>query len=127
MLATVAPKSDQLNADDLIGRTMTIKVREVTFKDSKDQPVFFYFEGDENKPYKEFNRVGVTPENALRILADTDWQAQWNADYLTFHPNPNSRSSITIDHRRITKAVRDLTAAEERRAEDYRERLREEL
>jgi hypothetical protein len=52
MLATVAPKSDQLNADDLIGRTMTIKVREVTFKDSKDQPVFFYFEGDENKPYK---------------------------------------------------------------------------
>lgn len=56
----------------------------------------------------EFNRVGVTPENARMILADNDWQAQWNADYLTFHPNPNSRSSITIDHRRIIKAVRDL-------------------
>jgi hypothetical protein len=52
MRKTVAPKSDQVNADDLIGRTMTIKITKVTGNDSPDQPVSIYFEGDGGKPYK---------------------------------------------------------------------------
>ena len=52
MRTTVAPKSDQINADDLIGRTMTIKVTKVTGTDSAEQPVSIYFEGDNGKPYK---------------------------------------------------------------------------
>lgn len=55
MLRTIVPKSDQLNADDLIGRTLTIKVTEVRIKgdgQAKDQPVSIYFDGDNGKPYK---------------------------------------------------------------------------
>lgn len=51
MLDTVVPKSDQLNADDLLGRTLTIKVKEVRITKS-EQPVSIYFEGDNGKPYK---------------------------------------------------------------------------
>lgn len=49
---TIEPKSDQLNADDLIGGSKTIKIRDVKVIDSETQPVSIYFEGDDNKPYK---------------------------------------------------------------------------
>lgn len=53
MRATIAPKSDQLNADDLIGGPRTITVRGVKADpSSKEQPVSIFFEGDDNKPYK---------------------------------------------------------------------------
>lgn len=47
----VEAKSDQLNADDLIGAPRTITVRKVTGNDG-DQPVSIWFEGDNNKPFK---------------------------------------------------------------------------
>ena len=49
---TIEPKSDQLNADDLIAGSKTIKIRDVKVIDSETQPVSIYFEGDDNKPYK---------------------------------------------------------------------------
>lgn len=52
MLQTIVPRSDQLNADDLIGQTLTIKVTEVRFKAGDDQPVSIHFDGDNGKPYK---------------------------------------------------------------------------
>lgn len=52
MLQTIAPKSDQLNADDLIGQTMTIRVTDVRFKAGDEQPVAIHFDGDNGKPYK---------------------------------------------------------------------------
>lgn len=48
---TIEPKSDQLNADDLIGRTMTIKVTKVSLL-AGEQPIAINFEGDHGKPYK---------------------------------------------------------------------------
>jgi len=52
MKPTVIPKSDQLNADDLIaGATRTIKITGVRVV-SKDQPVSISYEGDKGKPYK---------------------------------------------------------------------------
>lgn len=52
ILETIEPKSDQLNADDLLGgRTITIKVVDVTIEPG-DQPVSLHFEGDNGKPYK---------------------------------------------------------------------------
>ncbi len=48
---TIVPKSDQLNADDLIGRTLTIKITGVSVK-MDEQPVAIHFEGDNGKPYK---------------------------------------------------------------------------
>lgn len=49
---TIIPKSDQLNADDLIAGSRTIKIRDVKEGDSEQQPVSIYFDGDDNKPYK---------------------------------------------------------------------------
>lgn len=52
MLATIVPKSDQLNADDLIGRNLTITIADVSFTPGTEQPVSLHFEGDGGKPYK---------------------------------------------------------------------------
>jgi len=49
---TIIPKSDQLNADDLISGTKTIKIRDIKGGDDEAQPVSIYFYGDNNKPFK---------------------------------------------------------------------------
>lgn len=47
----IEAKSDQLNADDLIGTSKTIKITRVTGNDG-DQPVSIFYEGDNGKPFK---------------------------------------------------------------------------
>jgi len=47
----IKPKSDQLNADDLIGGPITIKITNVR-EMSGEQPIAISFEGDNGKPYK---------------------------------------------------------------------------
>ncbi len=49
---TIEAKSDQLNADDLVGGEITIKITKVTGSDSKEQPISIYYEGDNGKPWK---------------------------------------------------------------------------
>ena len=49
---TIAPKSDQLNADDLITGPRTITVTKVVGNESNDQPISIFFDGDDGKPYK---------------------------------------------------------------------------
>lgn len=49
---TIAPKSDQLNADDLLGGARTIKITKITKAESPEQPINIFFDGDEGKPYK---------------------------------------------------------------------------
>lgn len=51
LATTIAPKSDQLNADDLIAGPMTITVTGVSAA-SSEQPIAINFEGDNGKPYK---------------------------------------------------------------------------
>jgi hypothetical protein len=48
---TIAPKSDQLNADDLIAGSKTITVSDVKLV-AEDQPVSISFQGDGGKAYK---------------------------------------------------------------------------
>lgn len=49
----VQAKSDQLNADDLIGGPRTIRVRGVRANEgAPEQPVSIFYEGDDDKPYK---------------------------------------------------------------------------
>lgn len=62
--ATIAPKSDQLNADDLIAGPRTIEVTGVKErpKGQGDQPIAIHFVGDNGKPYlpcKSMRRVLV--------------------------------------------------------------------
>lgn len=53
MSAFIAPKSDQLNADDLISGPRTITVSGVSASpDAAEQPVSIHFEGDGGKPFK---------------------------------------------------------------------------
>jgi len=48
---TVA-KVDQLTADDLIDKTLTIKITSVTGREDTEQPININFEGDNGKPYR---------------------------------------------------------------------------
>lgn len=64
-------KSDQLNAADIMGCDLCIKIRAVDVKKG-EQPVSVYFDGDNNKPWKP-------SKGMLRILA-TAWgvdSANW--------------------------------------------------
>ena len=63
MRPTITPKSDQLNADDLIAGPRTVTITGVKAAPrSAEQPVAVYFEGDNGKPYmpcKSMRRVMV--------------------------------------------------------------------
>lgn len=63
MARTIAPKSDQLNADDLIAGPRTVTVTRVTGNDGNgEQPVNVFFDGDGGKPFrpcKSMRRVMV--------------------------------------------------------------------
>jgi hypothetical protein len=52
MTKVIVPKSDQLNADDLLSGPITIKITAVTIKGGNEQPISINFEGDNGKPYK---------------------------------------------------------------------------
>ena len=52
MSKAIIPKSDQLNADDLLTGPITIKVTGVTVRGGQEQPVSISYEGDNGKPYK---------------------------------------------------------------------------
>ena len=63
MTETIAPKSDQINADDLIGGPRTITVTRVSANEgTPEQPVNVFFDGDGGKPFrpcKSMRRVMV--------------------------------------------------------------------
>ena len=52
MSQVIIPKSDQLNADDLIAGPKTITITQVTIRGGQEQPIAISFEGDNGKPYK---------------------------------------------------------------------------
>jgi hypothetical protein len=52
MSKTIIPKSDQLNADDLISGPRTVRITDVRGSDNPDQPIAVHFEGDDGRPYK---------------------------------------------------------------------------
>jgi hypothetical protein len=62
MQPTIVPKSDQMNADDLIAGPRTITIRNVNIAPGTEQPVAVFFDEDEGKPYlpcKSMRRVMV--------------------------------------------------------------------
>lgn len=71
--ATIAPKSDQLNADDMIAGPMTIRITKVTEGASKEQPIKIFFENDDGKPY--------LPCKSMRRLLVQIWGKN-GADYV---------------------------------------------
>lgn len=63
----LAAKSDQLNAMDIMGFDSVITIRDVSVKKTTEQPVWIYFNGDNNRPWKP-------SKGMLRILS-----AAWGA------------------------------------------------
>ncbi len=63
MTDTIIPKSDQLNADDLIAGPLTVTITKVARASTAEQPIAVSFDGDGGKPYmpcKSMRRVMVT-------------------------------------------------------------------
>lgn len=61
MASAIAPKSDQINADDLIGGDMVITITGVKVSPGQEQPVSIEFEGSKKvfRPCKSMSRVLV--------------------------------------------------------------------
>lgn len=84
MMPSIAPKSDQLNFDDLIGGIIkTIKITDVSIG-KHEQPVAIKYEGDNGKPYKPCKSM-------CRVLVQL-WGADANkyiGRSLTLYGDPN--------------------------------------
>ena len=50
--ATVVPKSDQLNAEQLLSGPMTVRITDIRIGNSEEQPVIIHYENDSGRPYK---------------------------------------------------------------------------
>ena len=67
-MSTLEAKSDQLNATDIMGADLVIRIRDAQVTGSREQPLSVFFDGDNNKPWK--------PSKGMRrVLA-----AAWGAD-----------------------------------------------
>jgi hypothetical protein len=67
---TIIPKSDQLNADDLISGPRTIRITGVE-AGSAEQPVAIHYEGGTGRPYK--------PSKSMRRVLVAIWGTDGNA------------------------------------------------
>lgn len=68
MSKVIVPKSDQINADDLISGPITITIKGVDIRPGTEQPVSIFFEGDNGKPWRPCKSMS-------RVLV-----AAWGAD-----------------------------------------------
>lgn len=107
--ATIEPKSDQLNYDDLIGATKTITVTAVT-AGTRDQPVNVHYDGENGRPYK--------PCKSMRRLLVACWGddgRDWVGKSMTLFGDPDvvfggvKVGGIRISH--VSDIERDLSIA----------------
>ena len=138
----IAPKSDQLNADDLIGGPRTIRLRDVRDVGG-EQPIHIFFDGDNGRPWKP-------SKTALRCMVavwgdDTD---KWAGMHCTIFNDENVKwagvpvGGIRISHmeglskprtlmlavaksKRAGTTIQPLKVASESKAGKYRARLLE--
>lgn len=81
---TILAKSDQLNADDIIGTGITITVTAVKRGDSAEQPVVIHYQGDNGRPYK--------PCKTMRRVLIAGWGengAAWIGRSMTLYNEPS--------------------------------------
>ena len=81
---TIIAKSDQLNADDIVGGTITVTVTAVKRGDSAEQPVVIHYQGDNGRPYK--------PCKTMRRVLIAGWGengAAWIGRSMTLYNEPS--------------------------------------
>ncbi len=79
----IAPRSDQLNADDLLTGPRTIRITGVDVKETTEQPINISFDGDDGRPWRP-------AKTAARCLASI-WgpnAAQWVGMHCTIYNDP---------------------------------------
>lgn len=77
---TIVPKSDQLNADQLIGGPVTVTVTNVRRGSGDDQPIIVHYENEAGRPYKPC----LTMRKVL-IFAWGEDGSQWAGRMLTLY------------------------------------------
>jgi hypothetical protein len=107
---TIVPKSDQLNADDLLTGPRTIRVTKVSLLTAAEQPIAINFEGDNGKPYK--------PCKSMRRVMVMVWGsdgATYAGRSMTLYRDPSVRfgsdevGGIRISH--MSDIAKPLTVA----------------
>ena len=80
--AAAAPRSDQLNSEDLIGTTKTIFVTDVR-AGSAEQPIIVHYEGDNGRPFKPC-------KTSMRVLISAwgDKARDWIYKSMTLYADP---------------------------------------
>jgi len=76
---TIIPRSDQINADQLLGGPMTIRVTAVK-RGSDDQPIVIHYDNDGGRPYK--------PCKSMRKVLIFAWKedgSQWVGRMMTLY------------------------------------------
>lgn len=81
---TIVPKSDQLNAEDLLAGPITITVTGVQRSMSPEQPVALAYEGDNGRPYKPCKTM-----RKVLIFAWGDDGHAWVGRSMTLYNNPD--------------------------------------
>ncbi len=96
---TIVPKSDQLNSEQLLTGSMTIKVAGVTVTNNAEQPVTIHYEGDDGRPYKPCKTM-----RKVLILAWGHDGSEWAGRSMTLYNDPavkfggQSVGGIRISH-----------------------------
>jgi hypothetical protein len=104
--ATIVPKSDQLNTDQLLGGPITITVADVRLG-SEDQPISLHYANDGGRPFK--------PCKTMRKVLIHAWGENghnWVGKSMTLYADPSVRfgnmdvGGIRISH--LTDIPRDI-------------------
>ena len=106
---TIIPKSDQLNADDLLGTTRTVTVTSVSRGSTPEQPVTINYEGDNGRPYKPCKSM-----RRVMIHAWGDDGREWVGRSMTLYTDPEVKfggvkvGGIRISHLSDIPRVMDI-------------------
>lgn len=107
---TIVPKSDQLNAEQLLGGPITITVTDVRRGGGEEQPVIIHYAGEGGRPYK--------PCKSMRKILVFAWGsdgAAWVGRSMTLYNRPDVKfggeevGGIRISH--LSHIDRDIAVA----------------
>lgn len=107
---TIIPKSDQLNAEQLLSAPITITVTDVRRGSGPDQPVIVSYANDEGRPYKPCKTC-----RKILIFAWGDDGSEWVGKRMTLYCDPDIKfggvkvGGIRISH--LSDIERDMAVS----------------
>jgi hypothetical protein len=108
--ATIVPKSDQLNSEQLLGTTMTIRVTDVRVGGGDEQPVSIHYDNDGGRPFKPCKTM-----RKVLILAWGPDGRDWIGKFMTLYNDEAVRfggtavGGIRISH--LSDIPRDIAVS----------------